>query len=407
MMEGIDQKQIIIPKLSGFCLFLSFLLMSLTDFYFPAIGLAVLPILGFAIFCVVLPHFPCMTLEKSRVDVAKRQALLTALLLLILVSSVWGVMLSGAIYIKGPIGFGMGAIVLFAVLQRKENEAFKKALLKSVSAILAIHLFFWTVQILYWAATGTFIDYIEPITHSSSRNVYGAGDLVLFRFTGLYAEPAIYTLFVFMGLSIRLLASDFKLNIFDLGLVLSTFISLSILGIFFILILLGVYLIGSRNWKAFLAVATLLTFGIGFLYFGKTPITDYIVTRTFSPTSDSSGKDRFVDGFVEFFNSPEVETLFGKGIGNYDRITQAGNGFAYLLQFLGIVGVVLLFVLLSAVFVMHRTKLYAPFLILLSLVGAPIPTYSYWWFWIGSLVIVMPKKRTDETILSPIELGTS
>ena len=400
MMEAINHKQNRIPKLSVFCLFLSFLLMSLTDFYFPAIGLAVLPILGFAIFCVVLPHFPCMALEKSRADVAKRQALLTALIVLILVSSVWGVILSGAIYIKGPIGFGMGAIVLFAVLQRKDNESFKKALVRCVTAILAIHLFFWTVQILYWAATGVFIDYIEPITHSSSRNVYGAGELVLFRFTGLYAEPAIYTLFVFMGLSIRLLASDFKLNFFDLGLILSTFISLSILGIFFILILLGVYVIGSKNWKAFLAVAILFAFGIGFLYFGKTPITEYIVTRTFSPTSDSSGKDRFVDGFTEFFNSPEVEIIFGKGIGNYDRITQAGNGFAYLLQFMGIFGLTLLFALLSAVFAIHRSKLYVPFLILLSLVGAPIPTYSYWWFWIGSLVIVMPKKRAIETILS-------
>ena len=274
----------------------------------------------------------------------------------------------------------------------------------SLRTYLAIHLFFWTVQILYWAATGVFIDYIEPITHSSSRNVYGAGELVLFRFTGLYAEPAIYALFVFMGLSIRLLASDFKLNFFDLGLILSTFISLSILGIFFILILLGVYLVGSRNWKAFLAVASLLALGIGFLYLGNTPITEYIVTRTFSPASDSSGKDRFVDGFTEFFNSPEVEIIFGKGIGNYDRITQAGNGFAYLLQFMGIFGLTLLFALLSAVFAMHRTKFYAPFLILLSLVGAPIPTYSYWWFWIGSLVIVMPKKRVIEKPQPPLEL---
>ncbi len=380
---------------NGIFLFCSLFLMSLTDFYIPAVGLAILPIIGFILFCLMLPRYPCLVTEAKRVEATKMQMLLTALLALFFVSSLWGAFNSGSIYIKGPIGFGMGALVLFAVLQRKSNDEFKSALLKSVTAILSIHLFFWTLQTLYWAATGTVIDYIEPITHTSTRNIYGAGELTLFRFTGLYAEPAIYTYFVFMGLSIRLFGREFKFGFLDLALVVSAFVSLSILGIFFILILLGVYLFTSRNWKAFMVMALILGVSFAFLSLGKTPITDYLINRTFSPTSDSSGKDRFVDGFTEFFNSPESETLFGKGIGNYDRITQAGNGYAYLLQFLGIYGTFTLFAIIAGALIMHRSRMQIPFLILLSLVGAPIATYSYWWFWIGSMVVMMPKKQLN------------
>ena len=375
-------------KLQFTLLWTALFLLSLYDFYFPQIGIAVAPLVGVVLLFALLFAFP---IRSSLADNRRRnRQLLIAILMVVLffLSAGWGFVAFRSIYVKGPIAFSLGVITLVSFLLRDQNPDFTRTLYRAVSLLLAVHLGFWVIQFGWFLITGNFIDYIQPITHVETRNMYGNESITLFRFTGLFAEPAIYSTFMYMGITIRLLHNRFKLRWLDLALLLSMVLSLSIFGILLAGAVLTIYLFGAPSrWKSWVLVLLLAGPALGFVLVIDTPISEYVRQRMFQPTQDASGKARLFTGIESFLDAPAAVQVFGKGLGNYDSISGSAIGFAYLLETLGALGSLLVIGLFTALASPQKPRFQVLLIMLVTLLGAPLFTNIYWWVWAGSLLI--------------------
>jgi hypothetical protein len=110
----------------------------------------------------------------------------------------------------------------------------KDKLYQVLVSVVALHLFFFYLQVAVWFTTSYFIDYVFFLSDSNSVFLSSKG-IVLFdqripRFTGLFNEPSTYATFFFSIFSLYYLIKP-RVNWFFMLAFLSLFITMSILGI--------------------------------------------------------------------------------------------------------------------------------------------------------------------------------
>lgn len=369
-------------------LFAAFLL-SLTDFYFMSAGIAPFPILG------LLLLQPLVFFFSRRVKEGKTQSQLEAtgfgliLIAFYFLSALWGWFAFGGVFFKAAIGMSLGIVVFLNVLLRENNRLFRETLFRVLNMLLVVHLLFWVVQVLYFSTTAEYLDYIQPVSGLQTRSKFNRMDLKLVRFTGLFAEPAVYATFMYMGLSVRLLANKFRWRVFDFLLAATVVFSLSILGI----ALLGLLVVVSALYDRRSALLFSAGFGVlvptlaTVLFSTDTPVSLYLRLRFTKPLDDPSGNERLVSGFTGFAESPDVIQVLGKGLGNYDMGEKLTNGLAYLLDFVGAAGTAFFLGMMFLLLIRRRVSAVAILLFSATFAGTPLFTNLYWWFWLALVLV--------------------
>lgn len=364
-------------------------LMSLYDVYFMQIGLAPLPIAGMLVLLVAARYYPPLSRPESMSRHLFTYLIAALLVLLFFLSSFWGWLRFGEIYFKGAIGLSLGVVVLVVLLSRGANRRFLEDLHRSLADVLAAHLVFWLIQFGYFWATGRYLDYIELLAGHPSRKLYAGYGLGLTRFTGLFVEPAIYSSFMYMGLTMRLARTGFVVGRMELLAIVTVLSSLSVYGVFLMTLLVLTCVVYSGRGIQLLVlplIPVLLLVGL-FTVFADSPVTEYVRLRMLTPLQDSSGQTRLLRGFASISEAPEEIQLLGKGIGNYEQSLGVTNGVVYLLEYLGAVGTIFFAGLTGVLFLLWRVPVVCLWLIGVMLLGSPMFTYFYWWFWVGFMML--------------------
>jgi hypothetical protein len=243
---------------------------------------------------------------------------------------------------------------------------------------------------------GTYLDFIEPITGVPTRHLHGLIGVTgpVTRFTGLFAEPAIYSAFIYMCVSARMLRNNCRFTRFDWLASITMLFSLSIYGYFLFSILIGTMLVKTGHAMRALAVAVMvLAPAIGFLALSDNPVAQMIQVRVEAPLSDPSGNVRLNKPFEYYDHLPDQAQAFGIGLGNYDEEFGEGNGIASLLVFLGAFGTAGFAITLGAILVNREFPLAGWVFLGATMLGAPLFTNQYWWLWIGMMLIFGHKPR--------------
>ena len=364
-------------------------LLSLTDFYLVSAGIAPFPVLGMLLLQPLVFFFPRRTKDGKIQSQLESTGFGLILITFYFLSALWGWFAFGGVFFKAAIGMSLGIIVFLNVVLREDNRLFREILFRVLNLLLVVHFAFWVVQVLYFFGTTTYLDYIMPVSGLQTRNTFSARNMDLVRFTGLFAEPAVYATFIYMGLSARLLANRFRWRVFDFLLAATIVISLSILG----MALLGLLVVVSalydrRSAILFSAAFSVMVPTLATLVFAvETPISLYLRLRFLKPFDDPSGNQRLVSGFAGYAQSPDMIQVMGKGLGNYDMGAGVTNGLAYLLEFLGAVGTIFFLGMMFVFLIRRRVSAVAILLFCATFAGTPLFTNLYWWFWV-SLVLV-------------------
>ena len=381
--------------------FIGMLLITLSDFYFPSIGLPVVPMLGTAMFVGVVLAWPRPDTIASRIRRRSTTGVALTLFTVYVTSAIWGLFLFHSGSIKGAVGMGLGTLILTVILYQEENAVFVDTLMQFCTRLLVIHVGFWLLQGAVSLASHNFLDYILPVTGVPTRHgisVEGV-DTHVDRYTGLFAEPAIYVTYIYFFVTVRLLRSDLKLRFLDL-LAMATIVgSLSITGILLVVYLLVLCAIKSiRNWKSTLVItATVGLLAGAVLQMTDSDVMAILVTRLNAPSSDPSGRIRTVDAVQAFTRLPETAQLFGIGVGNSDILDKISNGVMDILVAFGIVGVCVLVVLFVSLLRQRKIPGLLWLFIIGMLPGGTYFTIQAWWLWIGMMALAGVRHvSTDE-----------
>ncbi len=398
-----------IQKVLAAGMFCAAFLLSLFDFYFVNAGIAPFPVIGMLLLQPLVFFYPRRTQDGRIQSQLETTGFGLAMIAFYFVSALWGWFAFGGIYFKASIGMSLGIVVFLNLLLREDNRLFRLMLFRVLNLVLVVHLMFWLVQVLYFFGTTTYLDYIQPVSGTQTRNTFNGGrqDLDLVRFTGLFAEPAVYATFIYMGLSVRLLANKFRWRVFDLLLAASIVASLSIIGMAMLGLLVVVSaLFDRRSAILFSAAFSVLVPTLATMVFAvDTPISLYLRLRFTKPLDDPSGNQRLVSGFVGFAQSPDLIQVMGKGLGNYDMGQGVTNGVAYLLEFLGAIGTFFFVGMLFVFLLRRRVPAVAILLFVVTLAGTPLFTNLYWWLWLAMLLVYSRHPQSDSLSLDQSPIG--
>jgi hypothetical protein len=368
----------------------SVLLIASHSFYFYKIGFPVVPIAGAALLFVIAPFYP-----RDRVARGRRLNPLTLLqwgatALLVLLSGVVAVMIGHRASLKAPFGFLLGMTTLLVILRGRWSTSWRRHLYAALTIAGVVHLVGFYGQLGYFLTTGTLLDFIYPITGEKSRHAYFA--LVkLPRCGGFFIEPATYSTFAFMVLTVRLAARRGAFGLLETLLALSTLLSLSIIGMF----LGGIALLScvSRLRSALWAIAFASGLIASVLSIDQlAPVREYIAQRVSAPLVDPSGRDRLIDGAMLYAKESTSRLLFGYGLGSEEEIMAregdaGGNGVIYLAYYFGIIGAVMFVTLWWAILRRERMSARAFMLVAAVMLGAPPYTHVVFWLWLGLLCL--------------------
>ncbi len=368
------------------------LLISLFDFYFPSIGLPVVPMLGTAIFAAVSMKWRTSDALRSRKR--RRNAAGIALLLIVMYvcSAVWGLLLFKTGSVKGVVGMGLGTSLLTLIMSHGENEEYRKMLLQFCTRLLVIHVTFWAIQAFWYAATSNFLDFIQPITGVPTRHGTAAeGVLVrLDRFTGLYVEPGLYAQVIYWLITVRLIHSGLRLRLLDIVAMVTVAISLSISGMLLMAFLLTICgLKAIRNWRgALLSLAVVSALIVVGVTLKDTDAMTIIAARLNAPTADPSGRIRTTGGIETYGGLPDSAKIFGIGTGNSEAVDNFNFSFFMdLLASFGLIGAFVVAVMFVSLLRQWRVPQLLWLFIIGQLPGALTLTYPLWWLWIGMMAL--------------------
>ncbi|HLK58354.1 MAG TPA: hypothetical protein VKU00_17435 [Chthonomonadaceae bacterium] len=365
--------------------------MSLNDFYFSKLSFPVVPMFGTVLFIAATLALPRPQLPESARKKHVTTLLGLGLSVLIFLSALWGLAAFKSATIKGPAGVGFGVLLFCITMLQEDNPEYKARLFRFLNAILAIHLLAWLVQYISIPLFHTYLDYLKPITGMPSRYgfSYQGVSVNIVRCTGLFAEPAAYATFMFMGISARMIRSGGKLRFFDLLLIVSIAGSMAITG--FVLIFVCLALWGWRSRRASAIWVTLLVLSsVGFVLvvmYSDLPVAQFIQLRLQTPSSDNSIRIRTQDALEGYTRLPESAQIFGIGFGNYDVAEKVSNGLLNILIYLGMLGGPLVSIVFVGLLCQRRFPRSVWLFLMATLPFAPPFTLALWWLWIGQMVL--------------------
>ncbi len=381
--------------------FIGLVFMSLSDVYFPSIGVPIVPIFGAVLFI-----FASLMWTRSNNPAARlkrRNTVLTCISLIFfyVLSVLWGLLDFGSGGIKAAVGMGIGTIVLMLILYQEDNEDYRQTLLKFIGRLLVFHLTFWMIQFVVYIVSHNFIDFLLPITGEPTRHTIGAAgvEVRLDRCSGLYAEPSIYVTNIYFLVTLRLIRSKLKPTFVDYLALASMIASIALTGIALAAFVLFFVIVKSiRSYRSALTVLGIFVIvGIGVSAFGNTDLMTIIFIRVDAPTSDPSGKVRTVDALAKYQKLPESAQLFGIGVGNTEVLDHISNGLLDILINFGLIGsCILLGVFIYLVCMHHATTMFWVFFVGM-MGGGPYSTILMWWVWFGGMIFAGIEARHELT----------
>ena len=358
----------------------------MSSHYLQSVKLPLLSILGsllFALSAIIIGAYSCRNIFQSRkmfyTTFSNHIFFISLFSLTLLTNFIYG-SITTIVDPKGILAFLIGLLVSISTI----FLIFSKInLLKSFSIFAALHILAWLTQFFYFLFYGQLFDFVSPFTGTPSSALYVIpGHFSIWRFPGLYDEPALYGMVSFFILTIRLSIKTFKWDVIDYLLALTSCASLSLTSIALTLsAALTTHLKKQRlNFTQFIG----LVFVILLIFWNPLDIRffQYLEARLRNIANDPSVLERVSQGFDTFFLQNEITTLFGVGVGNYSLIPAVGNGFSFIIIYFGIVG---LFIFLANLYLL-RIRLSVPkeniFFILITLLGAQFFTKPIFWIWL-------------------------
>ena len=393
-----SKSELAMPNLWQETAFAGMLLISLTDIYFPSIGLPILPMVGTAIFVTASFCWPRRVDHVSNVRSRKTTLLALLLTAVYCVSAIWGLIAYGSGSVKGALGMALGTLILTVVLYQEDNPEYREAIFKFCTRILVFHLVFWTIQFTVYILGNTYVDLIQPITGVPTRHTIGAGgiDLNLDRCSGLFGEPAIYATNIYFFVTARLIWTGLRPKLLDFLALGTMFASLSVTGILLGILVVVVYFVKALGHiRSSLLVTTVIGIaGLCVATLTGGEVLDLAIARLTAPSNDSSTHERFVDTLNTFQNLPESAQIFGIGVGNVEmaegRLVNSilvPNGVMELLTYFGLIGLAVVIVLYVSLLRLRRVPVYLWLFLLAMLPGGTFFTISMWWLWQGMMVL--------------------
>ena len=365
-------------KTKDFILFFIFFFISLQSYFFKLINFAPFPPLGF-----LLVLFLNTNLKK------KHLFILASILLVFTISILIGFINNNYyLYLPTILGSFLGPIFLFFFLNinfSSFNNIF--LILKNV---ITIHLIFFYLQLLTYYVFGYKIDFLFFITGEFSRNEAFGVISEYFRPSGLFNEPATYSLFIF-GFTLIYFWGIKKVNLLIIVTLLSLLFSFSASGIILFILMTFFILFEILTTKRFI-VLILFTFTLYFILsynFSDNIFVLYFQNRFENGLdSDGSTSQRFTNAFNIFSNSNYKDKMLGYGIGNtpVNLDTAVGSGISSHLISFGYLFNFFLFIIFIPLLKKIQYKYIFFFLILLT----TSMTYNvlHYWLFFGLIILL-------------------
>lgn len=341
-------------------------LFSMWDVYASQLGLRVLDFIGVALVCFwILLKF---TVDMRGPAFRTRNLQLLALMIAwALALSVVGIMRSME-NIKPIAGIWMGLAVFSYFYSIRLDD---RSIAKVLSILIVIHASYLVIQYLYYQIFGIVLNIYEFLG-TEPRALSS-----IFRPTGLFLEPASYSVSMLMLLTLRTFITK-RFDAVTYMAVGTIFLTLSVWGLIAVIIFLAVFM--RKNALLLMAVVSVL------LAFSTTKIDwievlggTWISERLMNLDEDSSATVRY--GALVGYSTNSIastELWYGKGINN-EYHDFGSSGLAFLLSAGGLIGALFFLLLLLALAPQGRRFVTLTF-ILLFMTAAPIWTTAYWWF---------------------------
>lgn len=270
------------------------------------------------------------------------------------------------------------------ILIQNNRLAFERAIYFAIK--ISLILFF--IQLFFYHLAGYYIDFTGALNSISSRGLNES--LAYFRPHGIFQEPNGYCTATFSLLSLCLFFSERRKSIENIA-CLSLFLSLSLWGIAAALLFLVMSNFSlNRKGLGFLLLFIGFIFIIFYIFNLNLILADSITFNRILNIGDDASFEQRIGGDKIFNTDIEFNFLFGYGVNTDDfQSTYGANGVSFLVYSFGLVGLSLLFFLLSRALNFSVKAILANALILATY---PIFSYMYFWCMFGALVFMCKNK---------------
>lgn len=252
-----------------------------------------------------------------------------------------------------------------------------------------IHAIFFYIQYISFHLAGIYIDFVKMITGNDSRNIGGIFNLnTSIRASGLYSEPATYSLFILSLMSAFILYKR-RMNYIDCIILMSIILSASASGIIYLSVFIVVYFILYSNLSWLKKTVISISFASVLLFFNLTFIeSDYLYNKIYNFEKSGSFQYRIGNISKDVDSLPFFKQLFGIGYANLDASVDKGSTFSSLFIEHGyILGGFFLLILLVFL-IKNHVRWYILAYIALLFMGTHTFAQIQFWIWILSIAII-------------------
>jgi hypothetical protein len=291
--------------------------------------------------------------------------------------------------------FSLGYIYFFYnFFQDKSN-----LLVKVVTYTLKIHVLFFLIQYLAFYLFGTYIDFIEPITGETQRNIGGEFDgLTSIRPSGLFGEPAAYALAI-AGFNFILLIKNKVLDAWTLASLGTVLLSMSALGVIYTFFYIVIYMVFyNEGFKALVWLIVVSTVSVVVAIKYKVVNFIFLLDKLTGFSESVSYKYRIGDAFVELSNFSVFKQLFGVGLGNLDVKFSKGSTYSVMLIEQGVILGSMFFLLIFWLMKTFKVQYYNIWFVFMLMIGTHTFSQVQFWFLIMSICIISKNLRANNII---------
>ncbi|SDH45487.1 O-antigen ligase family protein [Myroides phaeus] len=369
---------------------------SLLSFYFPSLG-------GIRIFDFVSLFILIRCCRNQKIDFTDIKELGVFFVFFVCYVTISFVIsiLNNSTAIHVPRILGTYIAVLYSILFFAFFIRNVSGLIVGVKYTIYLHALFFYLQFLMFRVAGIYIDLIKPITGNESRNTGGQFSIdTSIRASGLYSEPASYSLFILTFMSIYVYYKR-RIVFFDVVILCSVLLSMSASGLIYLLFFIGVfffYYSKSHLWHKVIAVFSSIFIGF---FVWSTNIVDfeYIFNKALNYKESSSYQYRVGNTEKVLSDLTDSQMIFGIGYANMDVNDDKGSTYSALFieqgYLLGGVFLLVLFFLL----VSFRTNVGVIFYFFLLLMGTHSFSQIQFWIWVLSILIISNHLSNERKIL--------
>ncbi|WP_410877813.1 hypothetical protein [Myroides sp. DW712] len=373
---------------------------SLLSFYFPSLG-------GIRIFDFVSLFLLFFCFKKKRLRFVRNLNINIFFLffgMFISISFIISI-LNNAVDIHIPRIVGTYIAILYALLFFSFFSNNVKGLVVGIKYTVYLHATFFYIQFLLFNIAGHYVDLIQPITGNSSRNMGGKFNIdTAIRASGLYSEPASYSLFILTFMSIYIYFKK-KVNTIDVIVLTSVLLSMSSSGLVYLIVFILVFFFYYSKfniWRKLGIFSLIACMGL-FVINSKIIDFDYIFNKTVNYEESGSYQYRVGNTNKVQESLDDWQVVLGIGYANMDIKDNKGSTYSALFieqgYLLGFMFLFALFILLYS----FKTDLGIIAYIFLLLLGTHSFSQIQFWIWILSILIIanfLSNERQDIQLAS-------